>query len=75
MVDMFEYCTSFNQSLEAWKINPLVRTDGMQCMFYGSPAAELPFVAKWREEGCQLDSIEEEFVPEASDYEEEMEVQ
>ena len=75
MSAMFSGCTLFNQSLEAWKINPLARTDGMQAMFYGSPAAELPFVAKWREEGCQLDYIEEEFVPEAADFEEEMEEQ
>ena len=60
MSAMFSGCTLFNQSLEAWKINPLARTDGMQCMFYGSPAAELPFVAKWREAGCQLDDIEED---------------
>ncbi len=74
MVDMFEYCTSFNQSLEAWKINPLAQSDGLRGMFDGTPAAELPFVAKWREAGYQLDRIvEEEFVPEAADYEEEME--
>ena len=54
MRSMFWACTSFNQSLEAWKINPLAHSEGMQDMFVASPAAELPFVARWREAGCQL---------------------
>lgn len=60
MCGMFFKCTSFNQSLEAWKINPLAHSEGMQGMFVASPAAELPFVAKWREAGCQLDDVEED---------------
>ena len=76
MSGMFDGCSSFNQSLEAWKINPLAHTEGMQGMFVASPAAELLFVAKWREAGYQLDQIiEEEFIPEKEEYEEEMEEQ
>ena len=60
MCFMFLRCSSFNQSLEAWKINPLAQTEGMAGMFAGSPAAELPFVAKWREAGYQLDELEVE---------------
>ena len=60
MCSMFYSSRSFNQSLEAWKINPLAHTEGMAGMFAGSPAAELPFVAKWREAGCQLDEPEVE---------------
>ena len=57
---MFYGSSSFNQSLEAWKINPLAQSNGLRGMFDNSPAAELPFVAKWREEGYQLDQIIEE---------------
>jgi len=64
MCGMFFKCTSFNQSLGAWKINPLAYTEGMQGMFVASPAAELPFVAKWREAGCQLDDVDEDMDPE-----------
>ena len=64
MCGMFFKCTSFNQSLEAWKINPLAHTEGMQDMFVASPAAELSFVAKWREAGCQLDDVDEDMDPE-----------
>ena len=64
MRSMFWACTSFNQSLEAWKINPLAYTEGMLGMFVASPAAELSFVAKWREAGCQLDDVDEDMDPE-----------
>ena len=64
MSGMFDGCSSFNQSLEAWKINPLAYTEGMLGMFVASPAAELPFVAKWREAGSQLDDVEEDMDPE-----------
>lgn len=60
MSGMFDGCTSFNQSLEAWKINPLAQSNGLRGMFDSSPAAELPFVAKWREAGYQLDESEVE---------------
>ena len=64
MCGMFFKCTSFNQSLEAWKINPPAHSEGMQDMFVASPAAELPFVARWREAGCQLDDVDEDMDPE-----------
>ncbi len=57
---LFYNCGAFNQSLEAWKVNSLAHAEGMQGMFVGSPAAELPFVAKWRAAGCQLDEAEVE---------------
>ena len=57
MFSMFRGCTSFNQSLETWKINPFACSNGMRGMFFGTPAAELPFVAKWRAAGCQLDDV------------------
>ena len=73
---MFFYCSSFNQSLEAWKINPIAQSNGLRGMFDSSPTAELPFVAKWRAAGYQLDQIiEEEFIPEEEEYEEAMEEQ
>ena len=62
MNEMFRGCTLFNQSLETWKINPLAYSNGMHVMFFGTPAAELPFVAKWRAAGCNLDDYEEEDV-------------
>ena len=71
MSGMFDGCSSFNQSLEAWKINPLAHTEGMQGMFVASPAAELPFVKKWEAAGGQF--LEVECNP--AEYEEEMEEQ
>ena len=62
MSEMFRGCTLFNQSLETWKINPLAYSNGMRVMFFGTPAAELPFVAKWRAAGCNLDDYDEEDV-------------
>lgn len=59
MSRMFYGCSSFNQSLEAWNINPLAHSEGMVGMFNDSPAAELPFVAKWRAAGCDIDMYEE----------------
>ena len=77
MSGMFDGCSSFNQSLEAWKINPIAQSNGLRGMFDSSPTAELPFVAKWREAGYQLDQIiEEEFIPEEEEYiEDELEEQ
>jgi len=57
---LFYNCGAFNQSLEAWKVNPLAHAEGMEAMFVGTPAAELPFIAKWRAAGCQLDEVEVE---------------
>ncbi|MFC2348947.1 MAG: BspA family leucine-rich repeat surface protein [Bacteroides sp.] len=54
MSNMFRGCTLFNQSLEIWKITPFAYSNGMRGMFFGTPAAELPFVAKWCAAGCQL---------------------
>ena len=59
MSRMFYGCSSFNQSLEAWNINPLVHSEGMVGMFNDSPAAELPFAAKWRAAGYDIDMYEE----------------
>ena len=59
MSGMFDGCTSFNQSLEAWKINPLAQSNGLRGMFDSSPTAELPFVAKWRAAGYDIDMYEE----------------
>ena len=59
MSRMFYGCSSFNQSLEAWNINPLAHSEGMVGMFNDSPAAELPFVAKWRAAGYDIDMYEE----------------
>lgn len=59
MSRMFYGCSSFNQSLEAWNINPLAHSEGMVGMFNDSPAAELPFVAKWRAAGRDIDMYEE----------------
>ena len=59
MSGMFDGCTSFNQSLEAWNINPLAHSEGMEGMFNDSPAAELPFAAKWRAAGYNIDMYEE----------------
>ena len=76
MSGMFDGCTSFNQSLEAWKINTLAQSNGLRGMFDSSTTAELPLVAKWRATGYQLDQIiEEEFIPEEEEYEEAMEEQ
>ena len=59
MSRMFYGCSSFNQSLEAWNINPLAHSEGMVGMFNDSPAAELPFAAKWRAAGYDIDMYEE----------------
>ena len=59
MSKMFDGCSSFNQSLEAWNINPLAHSEGMVGMFNDSPAAELPFAAKWRAAGYHIDMYEE----------------
>ncbi len=59
MSKMFDGCSSFNQSLEAWNINPLAHSEGMVGMFNDSPAAELPFAAKWRAAGYDIDMYEE----------------
>lgn len=59
MSKMFDGCSSFNQSLEAWNINPLAHSEGMVGMFNDSPAAELPFAAKWRAAGYNIDMYEE----------------
>ena len=59
MSKMFDGCSSFNQSLEAWNINPLAHSEGMEGMFNDSPAAELPFAAKWRAAGYNIDMYEE----------------
>jgi membrane associated lipoprotein len=59
MSRMFYGCSSFNQSLEAWNINPLAHSEGMVGMFNDSPAAELPFAAKWRAAGYNIDMYEE----------------
>ena len=48
---MFYDCTSFNQSLDAWKINPVVYAAGMVGILINTPAFELPFVEKWRAVG------------------------
>ena len=68
MTSMFSGCSSFNQSLEAWKINPLAYSEGLQAMFYNSPTAKLPFVAKWRAAGWELDVVEQEFLPDDEEY-------
>lgn len=59
MSKMFDGCSSFNQSLEPWNINPLAHSEGMVGMFNDSPAAELPFAAKWRAAGYDIDMYEE----------------
>ena len=59
MSRMFYGCSSFNQSLEAWNINALTHSEGMEGMFNDSPAAELPFAAKWRAAGYDIDMYEE----------------
>ncbi len=59
MSRMFYGCSSFNQSLEAWNIDPLAHSEGMVGMFNDSPAAELPFAAKWRAAGYDIDMYEE----------------
>ena len=59
MSKMFDGCSSFNQSLEAWNINPLAHSEGMEGMFNDSSAAELPFAAKWRAAGYNIDMYEE----------------
>jgi len=48
---MFYNYTSFNQSLDAWKINPVVYAAGMVGILINTPAFELPFVEKWRAVG------------------------
>ncbi|MFC2348305.1 MAG: BspA family leucine-rich repeat surface protein [Bacteroides sp.] len=75
MSGMFDGCSSFNQSLEAWKVNSLAHAEGMEGMFVGSPAAELPFVAKWRAAGCQLDEAEVEELMDEEYLEDELEEQ
>ena len=68
---MFEGCTSFKQSLEAWEIDPIAHAEGMQGMFNGTPAARLPFVAKWRAAGYQLGISDEEQIPDMVEANEE----